>query len=61
VSEDGAPHELALRIINDRRVVRERATEAAAALACNDATKLALVLVAICDRLGVRLVVRRRG
>lgn len=56
-----APHELALRILNDRRVVREKLDAARAALATNDATKLADQLVALCDHLGVQLVVRRRA
>lgn len=54
-----APHELALRILNDRAAVRDRVAQARAAMATNDATKLAEVLVELCDRLNVQLVVRR--
>lgn len=52
--------DLALRILNERGHVRERLAIARAALSTNDASKLAAVLVELCDHLGVQLVIRRR-
>jgi hypothetical protein len=60
-AEHPPEHELALRVLNARADVRGRLLEARAALATNDASKLADVLVGLCDALGVQLVVRRRG